>query len=152
MSWSSSLTITYSTFFYELRLQKAKSDMSVWTKGRRNPLLHSSNRKVSAESNYTFLVQNQISRYLRVLLCSVYLLHFYIQSGCKLLFWREELKWKDSLVQFRLNGSMCKNPLSKVLTNAELQKNMTEFSLTAVRNKHFCNFQFCFSQQEGLFL
>ena len=73
MSWSSSLTITYSTFFYELRQQKAKSDMSVWTKGRRNPLLHSSNRKVSAESNYTFLVQNQISRYLRVLLCSVYL-------------------------------------------------------------------------------
>ena len=62
MSWSSSLTITYSTFFYELRLQKAKSDMSVWTQGR-NPLLHSSNRKVSAESSYTFLVQNQISRY-----------------------------------------------------------------------------------------
>ena len=62
MSWSSSLTITYSTFFYELRLQKAKSDMSVWTQGR-NPLLHSSNQKVSAESSYTFLVQNRISRY-----------------------------------------------------------------------------------------
>ena len=53
-------------------------------------MLHSSNRKVSAESNYTFLVQNQISRYV---FCCVPCICFISTSRVGVSFCFEEKNW-----------------------------------------------------------